>query len=60
MKQYFYFIGENIDGAEVCGEAEEATLEECRQYCKELLEDVGGGHLDIYNQDDCFIDDVEV
>lgn len=41
---------------EICG----YELDEAIEMVKEALEDLGGGHADIFDEYDNFVDDVEV
>lgn len=66
MNEYYYANGENIDGdfitlysddieAGPLGMKYSFTL-----YCEKILEKNGGGHLDIFDEEDNYIGDVEV
>ena len=63
MNPFFYVVGENIDGELIVYEFE-GTLEDCKIEAEKTLEFVGGGHLDIFlndeDHDNMFICDVEV
>lgn len=62
MKQPYYLCGESIYD-EFIESFFGGTYDECVEHAKEILNDCGGGHLDIYilhDNEDEFIGDVEV
>ncbi len=62
MTKTFYVVGENVEG-EFIQFGFEGTLEACIRECELALQDLNGGHLDIFilhDDYDEFICDVEV
>lgn len=62
MKHSYYLVGETIED-EFIESFFGGTYEECINHAKEILNDLGGGHIDIFilhNDHDEFIGDVEV
>lgn len=54
----FDIHGEDIDGEFIDFEFI-GTIEEAREECRKILEFCGGGHLDIFDENDQFIEDYE-
>lgn len=62
MKHPYYLAGETIEG-EMIDDFFGGTYDECVNRAEEILNDLGGGHIDIFIlHDDCdeFVGDVEV
>ena len=62
MNKTFYVVGEDVDGESIQFSFE-GTLEACICKCELVLQDLDGGHLDIFilhDDYDEFICDVEV
>lgn len=59
---YFYLVGETIEDEHVYSEtALPFTLEGAEVWARLILEDLGGGHVDVfYSETDEFAFDVEV
>lgn len=59
---YFYLVGETIEDEHVYAEtALPFTLEGAEVWARLILEDLGGGHVDVfYSETDEFAFDVEV
>lgn len=57
-----YFVGETVEGEIVCVEPERPMSQlRAELYAKNILRELGGGHLDAFNNDnDDFLFDVEV
>ena len=52
--------GETVEGEFIVFDMDTENLMEVIDHCNEVLTDLGGGHLDIFDEEDQFIDDVEV
>lgn len=62
IKFYYYFTGETVDGEFVDADPDRPmTSKEAKEYARQILEDLNGGHLDVFYSDtDKFAFDVEV
>lgn len=62
IKSYYYFTGETVDGEFVDADPDRPmTKKEAEKYAQQILEDLGGGHLDAwYSETDEFAFDVEI
>ena len=67
MNVTFLFEGENVDGDFLQSEYTFENVESFSDACKlaentavQILESENGGHLDIFNEEGMFINDVEV
>lgn len=59
---FYYATGESIYDEDIYTDngPDEQSLATFTRECHELLTELGGGHLDIFNEEDKFIKDVEV
>jgi len=55
----YYATGESIYCEDVYCDSEE-SLDVFTNECREVLNELGGGHLDIFDEEDKFVKDVEV
>ena len=58
LKQNFVIEGEDVEGDYIFFEFY-GTMDQAQIECEKTLEFAGGGHLDIFDEEGNFIDDVE-